>query len=151
MSIGKSSIARAASNANTQSHNKSEKSNCSTVAKFNIDKIGVLSIAETPSDNDCLKLKESIKKRGIICPVLVAITPKEDVWLIDGYRRFYTAKELGITDIDAVVITVKSKTEANSLYKEMCLSTSHKNGDSIHQEKFNVLAVKDHDLPAYLL
>ncbi len=151
MSIGKSSIARAVASGNTATKTQSEKKDNLAITKFDTDKIGCLSVATVPAENDFAGLKESIKKRGVLCPVLVAATPKGEVWLLDGYRRLYAAKSAGISQIDAVVINAENKTEANRIYKEINQPKPVPKTDDIHQEKFRVLAVKDHDLPAYLL
>ncbi|MDO4608157.1 MAG: ParB/Srx family N-terminal domain-containing protein [Clostridia bacterium] len=144
MSIGKSSIARAVNvTKDTPQEVKKENKNI-IVQKFGVQEISLL------KDATDLSLLESVKKHGVLCPVLVAITDKGDKWLIDGYSRIAAAKELGSTDIDAVVINVGNKNDVNRLYKEL-LSLKPKTADNIHEEKFKVLAVKDHDLPAYLL
>ena len=146
MSIGKSSIARAASATATQTKTTTSQN---VMASFSIDKIGLLSIASTPDDVD--GLKSSIAKRGVISPVVVAVTTKGDVWLVDGYRRLFAAKELNISTLNGTVISVETKREANNLYSELCKTKPTIKSDNIHEEKFHVLCVKDHDLPAYLL
>lgn len=147
MSIGKSSIARAVSSTNTvKTHNTT---NTNIITGFSVDNIGALSVADTPQDIEAIK--KSIAKHGVLCPVLVAVTAKGDTWLIDGYSRFAAAKELGITQINAVVINVETKREANNLYIEFNKIKSTQKSNDIHEEKFHILHVKDHDLPAYLL
>ncbi len=150
MSIGKSSIARAVSSTNTVKVQNTTNTNVAT--SFLINNIGALSIAKTP--DDIASIKKSIEKRGILCPVLVAVTAKGEAWLIDGYRRVSAARELGITQINAVVINVDNKRDANNLYNEIYKTKSTIKDtatDDIHEEKFRILCVKDHDLPAYLL
>ncbi len=144
MSIGKNSIARAVNVTNTTPAQAKKESNNLIVQKFNIDEIGLL------RDTASSTLADSVKKHGVLCPVLVAITDKGDKWLLDGYNRLAAAKELKIEAVDAVVINVANKNDVNRLYKEL-ISLKPKATDSIHEEKFKVLAVKDHDLPAYLL
>ena len=148
MSIGKSSIARAVS-ANTAVKEKTAEHTAVGVSSFSVESIGILNAAKTPDDIE--SLKQSIEKRGILCPVLVCVTAKGDAWLIDGYRRLYAAKELGITQINAAVITAENKTEVNRIYEELSKTKKAAVSYDIHEEKFRVLAVKDHDLPAYLL
>ncbi len=146
MSIGKSSIARAV---NATANQKTTVTSDNVVTKFSLDKIGLLSISKEPDNID--DIKTSISKRGILCPVLVAITPKGDIWLLDGYRRFFAAKELGLEQINASVISVENKSEANRIYTELHKLKPVIKTDDIHEEKFRVLCVKDHDLPTYLL
>ncbi len=148
MSIGKSSIARAV-NAVPTTKTQNTTTDICRMANFLIDNIGILSIAKTPDDIDTLK--RSIEKRGVLCPVLVAATAKGDTWLIDGYRRLSAARELGISQINAVVINVDTKTQANNLYNELLKTKLVEKTEDIHEEKFRLLAVKDHDLPTYLL
>lgn len=147
MSIGKSSIARAVSSTNTVKAQNT--ANTNIITGFSIDNIGVLSVANAPQVIETIK--KSIAKRGVLCPVLVAVTTKGEAWLIDGYSRIAAAKELGIAQINAVVINVENKRDANNLYAEFNKLKSTQKSDDIHEEKFRVLHVKDHDLPAYLL
>ena len=154
MSIGKSSIARAV---NATANKKSTVTNDSITTKFTLDTIGLLSVAKKPDNIDTIKA--SISKRGILCPVIVAVTPKDEIWLVDGYRRYYAAKELSVSQISAIVINVQNKSEANRLYTELSKTKSvikeivvkENAAPDIHEEKFRVLHVKDHDLPTYLL
>ena len=159
MSIGKNSIARAV-NATATKNNTVASDN--VITKFSLDKISVLSVVDTLDDiND---VKASISKRGVLCPVLVAVTPKGEVWLIDGYRRYRAAKELGISQLNALVINAQNKSEANRLYTELSktksviketvikeIAVKENAATDIHEEKFRVLHVKDHDLPVHLL
>ncbi len=159
MSIGKSSIARAV---NATANQKTTNTNDNIITKFALDKIDLLSVAKTPDDT--LSIKASVSKRGVLCPVIVAATPKGEVWLVDGYRRYYAAKELSISQISAVVINVENKSEANRIYTEFSKTKSviketvvketvvkESVTTNIHEEKFHVLHVKDHDLPVHLL
>ncbi len=147
MSIGKSSIARAV-NATASTHIQST-ANDNLITKLSLDNIGLLSVAKASDDIDAIK--SSIAKRGMLCPILVAATAKGDIWLLDGYRRISAARELGISQINAVVINVDTKTQANNIYNELYKTKLTEKTDNMHEEKFRVLCVKDHDLPAYLL
>ncbi len=149
MSVGKSSIARAVNATATKTQNTN---NENVITKFDLENIGLLSVADASRDIDAIK--SSITKRGVLCPVLVAVTSKDDIWLIDGYRRYYAAKELNIAQISASVINVENKSEANRIYSELKKLNpiaKEANTTDIHEEKFRVLHVKDHDLPTYLL
>ena len=149
MSIGKSSIARAVNATATTTKPQNTNNQNTSINKFSIESIGLLSIAKT--SDELSNLKTSVEKRGILCPVLVAVTAKGDVWLVDGYSRVEVAKQLNIEQIDAIVIKVDNKTQANNLYNEINKIKTIKSSNNIHEEKFRVLCVKDHDLPAYLL
>ena len=147
MSIGKSSIARAVASTSTTAKAQSEIKDNPVITKFDTDKIGALK----NTDDDLTALKNSVQKRGILCPVIIAVTAKNDAWLLDGHRRLAVAKALGFSQINAIVIKAENKNEVNRLYKELNQTKSASCADDIHEEKFRVLAVKDHDLPAYLL
>ena len=146
MSIGKSSIARAVNATATKTQNIT---NDNVITGLNIDNIGLLSVADESADIE--SVKSSIVKVGILCPVLVAVTAKGDFWLIDGYRRYHAAKELDITQLNATIIKVENKTAATRIYNELAKTRLTVKADNIHEEKFRVLCVKDHDLPTYLL
>ena len=147
MSIGKSSIARAVNATATKTQN-ADTHNIS-VSKFSLQTIGLLTIAKTNGDTS--ELKSSIQKRGLLCPVLVAITDKNEIWLIDGYSRVSVAKELQFNQIDATVVKVTNKRDANNLYNEIHKSKPITINNDIHEEKFRIVAIKDRDLPVHLL
>lgn len=146
MSIGKNSIARAVNATATKVQSAAPQN---AVSKFASEQIGLLSVAKLPDNVG--DIKQSISKRGILCPLLVAVTAKGDVWLLDGYRRYFAAKELGMSQLSAVVISVENKTEANRIYAELSKLEKTFKADNVREEKFRVIACVDHDLPAYLL
>ncbi len=153
MSIGKNSIARAAvaNSATPKTTAQNFEKDSIQIKSFKTDEIKILKTADSYAETDLEPLKKSIEKRGVLLPLLVAVTPENNVWLIDGYRRYYAAKSLDIKQIDAVVAAVENKNEVNRLYKEIKSAKQNKKPDDIREEKFKVLAVVDHDLPAYLL
>lgn len=153
MSIGKNSIARAAvaNSATPKTTAQNFEKDSIQIKSFKTDEIKILKTADSYDETDLEPLKKSIEKRGVLLPLLVAVTPKNNVWLIDGYRRYYAAKSLDIKQIDAVVAAVENKNEVNRLYKEIKSAKQNKKPDDIREEEFKVLAVVDHDLPAYLL
>lgn len=145
MSIGKNSIARAV-NATAKTQNTNTEI---ITTKLSLDKIGLLTVAKI--QDDISDIKQSISKRGVLCPLLVAATPKGDIWLLDGYRRFFAAKELDLSQLNATIINVENKSEANRICTELYKLKLQQTSTNIHEEKFRVLHVKDHDLPPYLL
>lgn len=151
MSIGKSSIARAAAanSATVTQKPQDTKNELYCVKSFQTDSIKTLKAQETYNEDDIQKIRHSIEKRGVLLPVLVAAT-KKDVWLIDGYRRFFAAKQLGIPQMDAVVISAENKAEANKLYKELNFAELLKK-DNLREEKFKVIAASNREMPTYLL
>lgn len=151
MSIGKNSIARAAASNSAVCVQTVKKNSDLAMAKFATGQIGKLAVAQQYTPDSLTDIKKSIENHGILCPLLVAVTPKNEIWLVDGYRRLCSAEQLGITELNAVVIQVKSKTDANRLYKEINSLKPTLVNDGLSEQKFNILAVKDHDLPEYLL
>lgn len=151
MSIGKSSIARAVNATNVAAKAQNKPNENVSVSKLPISSIGLLSVAKTA--DDISGIKSSVEKRGMLCPVLVAATNKGDLWLVDGYIRLAAAKELSFEQINAVVINVDTKTQANTIYNEIhkALSAAPKADNNIHEEKFRIVAIKDRDLPVHLL
>ncbi len=143
MSIGKSSIARAVNVTKDTTAQAKQQNNNFIIQAFSINEIGLLKEATNTT------LAESIKKHGMLCPVLVAITEKGDKWLVDGYNRLAALKALKTENINAVIVNVTNKNDVNRLFKEII--SLKPQSENIHEEKFKVLAVKDHDLPAYLL
>ena len=151
MSIGKSSIARAVNATSVTAKTQNKPNENISISKLPINSIGLLSVAKTADDISSIKAR--VEKRGILCPLLVAATNKGDLWLVDGYNRLAAAKELSFEQINAVVITVDTKTQANAIYNEThkALPTAPKVADDIHEEKFRIVAIKDRDLPVHLL
>ena len=124
MSIGKNSIARAVNS--TAPAKKEPVKKETKPAPKKIDP--ALLVVETALVK-CVKgfyLKEkaskelvaSIKKNGIIEPILVAATEDGKFYLLDGALRLDAAKTLGLKTILAVVTPVKDEAEARAIYKE---------------------------------
>jgi len=60
-----------------------------------------------PNTEDYQALKESIEKYGIKIPIVV----NDDYEIIDGYSRYYIAREIGLEEIPCKVISFKDKFE----------------------------------------
>ena len=149
MSIGKSSIARAAGSvtaAHTTPAAKPEKPT-NTLTPVEIKNIKYI----TPQNSDPTvpaALMASIGKAGIIAPVLVARTQKNDLYLLDGHLRVAAAKALKLETLSAVVIPVENKKEASALLKE--LKVNAPKPDAIREAKFEAVSLTK-EMPYYLL
>ncbi len=58
---------------------------------------------------DLTKLKDSIQRRGILNPIWVSAKDNHRYQIISGFRRFYGATAIEMTEIPAVLITEKNK------------------------------------------
>lgn len=145
MSIGKNSIARAVGATQTAAVKKAEEK-AKVVTTVQIDSITLLS-KQTEENLDAMI--KSVKKHGVLVPVLLAGGTDGKLWLVDGARRLAAAKAVGEGEISAVIVSVENKAAATRMAKE--ISELSYIPDEIREAKFKVLCVKDHDLPSYLL
>lgn len=151
MSIGKSSIARAAS-ATPAAPSRPAQPEMAAVAHLPVETaaVGFLPGAvPTSADNAPSTLLTSIRRRGILMPLLLARTPDGALWLLDGYRRLDAAKSLKLSTLPAVVVTVEGEKEAVRLFDE--LQSTRKATADVREGKFRAAAMMDHDMPTYLL
>lgn len=151
MSVGKSSIARAAS-VKAAAPAKTDEN---TTAFMTVQTEKIESLTNT-AIGDITKLLKSVKERGILVPVLLAATPDGKFWLIDGARRLEAAKKLNKKQLSAVVVSVQNKREAASLAKQLqSLTPKAKDiapkAEDIHEEKFKAIEKTSSDMPYYLL
>lgn len=144
MSIGKNSIARAAT-AKAAAPQKKQQVKSAVFMSVEINSVELLKDSDI---GDISKLTASIKKHGVVVPVVVAVT-EDKFWLVDGARRLAAAKELGETQLPAMAVTVQNKREALSLAKE--LQPLCAKAGSIHEEKFKAIEKVNSDMPYYLL
>lgn len=148
MSIGKNSIARAATVNTAHSHKVQEEKalNAPSFTSVSADKIEIL---DDIDDIDVTALKISISKRGVLVPLLIGVTESGKLWLIDGRRRLEVAKQLGISELPSMVVAVENKAAAARLKKEIT-ATMHK-FDNVREEKFRIIDADRGDMPYYLL
>lgn len=145
MSIGKSSIARAASVKAPAQHNTEKILTEPSFTAVSVERIELLTEIGA---QDISSLKKSIERRGILLPLLIGATASGKLWLIDGARRLAAAQELGISDVPAMVLSVENKAAAARLQKEI---GGTKNAENIHEEKFRLLEENRREMPYYLL
>ena len=61
-------------------------------------------------DWDMVALTESIRKNGIISPVVVRpIEGTENYEIISGHRRIFAAKKAGLTEVPALIVYRKPR------------------------------------------
>lgn len=151
MPIGKNSIARAATAAPAPVA-RPEASVPPSAAYMPVDTaaVGYLSgAAPTGADAAPSTLLTSIRRRGILVPVLLARTSDGALWLLDGYRRLDAAVRLSLSQLPAMVVAVESEREAVRLFDE--LQNTRRASADVREGKFRAAAMMEHDMPAYLL
>lgn len=146
MSIGKNSIARAATVKAAQTTKTEKGLDIPSFTSVSADRIEVL---ENSDIGDINSLKISVSRHGILVPLLIGATSSGKLWLIDGKRRLEAAKQLGITQIPAMVVAVENKSAAVRLKKEVVAATDKY--DNIREEKFRIIDADRGDMPYYLL
>lgn len=152
MSIGKNSIARAAGSAAPAPAARPAQPEVPSVAHLPVEPaaVGFLKgAAPTSADGAPSTLLTSIRRRGVLTPVLLARTPDGALWLLEGYRRLDAAKTLKLAALPAVVVPVESEWEALRLFDE--LQGTRRATADVREGKFRAAAMMDHDMPTYLL
>ncbi|MBR7133836.1 MAG: ParB N-terminal domain-containing protein [Clostridia bacterium] len=150
MSIGKSSIARAAGSV-TSAHSTptaKPKMPTSTLIPVELKSIKYLTPQAADRGTAPADLVASIRKAGVISPLLIARTQKNDLYLLDGHLRVAAAVELKTEQLSAVVIPVENKKAASAIFKELnAVSPKH---DVIREAKFEAISLTK-EMPYYLL
>jgi ParB/RepB/Spo0J family partition protein len=152
LSVGKGSISRV-NNINTPKTNISNfPSAYSNNNLLDIDKITPVPEQWFFYDNSYLELKDlknSIRKFGIIEPLIVRELENNNFQLLSGYKRLKAASEIGITQIKCEILRDISDEAAKEIFLEL-----HKDKIPVadmHKAKFSVISKIKHDLPNYLL
>ena len=106
-------------------------------------------VCKTVTDNK--KTEESVKKYGVILPIIVEETA-EGLKVIDGTKRVCALKTLGVKTVKAVVISDGKGISAELKKFEKQVKTSEKKEKSIHEEKFDMVKrLGEEEMPVYLL
>ena len=92
------------------------------------------------------ELTQSIRKHGMIEPVILRQTKDFQFQLLSGYRRYQVIKDLGFKTITARVIEGLSDKEAKEVFEDM-----HMDKDNIYETKFRIVSSISSDIPTYLL
>ncbi|MDD6175206.1 MAG: ParB/RepB/Spo0J family partition protein [Firmicutes bacterium] len=156
MSIGKSSIARAAEAAAAPA---AARSSNAAKTKTPAPKPQTLLTAVSPAllrplavtrGEASQELIRSVRKHGILVPLLAANVNGEYLVLL-GEHRLAAARELGLAEVPVCVVEAEDEKAALRLMQEVRSARSHA-PDSIQNEKFYAAAgVSDEELPVYLL
>ena len=106
-------------------------------------------VCKNVTDNK--KTEESVKKYGVILPIIVEETA-EGLKVVDGAKRVCALKTLGVKTVKAVVISDGKGISAELKKFEKQLKTSEKKEKSIHEEKFDMVKrLGEEEMPVYLL
>lgn len=162
MPVGKGSLKRVAED---KAKTEILKLNSNNVVE--IDLSGVTAKRVTGND----QMVESVKKYGVILPIIVA-EKDGGLVVIDGAKRVSALKKLGVKTVKAVVIADEKQVEKELkrfekpekvvekivekvVVKEVVRTSSPKvkrvKKDDIHEQKFNVIKQLGEDMPVYLL
>ena len=159
MSIGKSSIARAAGSVSTAKPAKSSPTSKSAkTIPANPDAVfleifpdGLIPCAAAPATEASKELVQSIRKYGILLPVLVCRTEAGELYLADGCKRIAVAKQLGLSTVPARVIPVADAKSALRIYQTLGATSSAPQKMNLHDAKFQAVVSITDDMPDYLL
>ena len=106
-------------------------------------------VCKTVTDNK--KTEESVKKYGVILPIIVEET-SEGLKVVDGAKRLAALKSLGVKTVKAVVIEDGMAISTELKRFEKAVKSSDKKEKSIHEEKFDMVKrLGEEEMPVYLL
>lgn len=150
MSIGKSSIARAAGSVTSAHSTPAVKPEMPTSTLMPVETKDIKYLTPQASDQSTAPadLITSIRRAGVIAPLLIARTPKNDLYLLDGHLRVAAAAVLNLEQLSAVVIPVENKKAASAILKE--LNAVSPKQDVIREAKFEAISLTK-EMPYYLL
>ena len=152
MSIGKNSIARAAGSKTTAPKQAVTAPVVATTEHISVATAAVTafaSAAPTAADKAPSTLLNSVRRRGILEPLLLVRVPDGTLYILEGYRRLDAAKALGLDTVPAVVVAADSENDALRLFDEV-QGTRRATAD-VREGKFRAAAMTASDLPTYLL
>lgn len=152
MSIGKSSIARAAGAASSPAPKKTTAAKPAAKTETQLLPVAVTQLRPLAVYNGEVspELIRSVRKHGILVPLLAARVGEEYLVLL-GEHRLAAAKELGLAEVPVCVVDAADEPEALRLMKEI-RSARSQSADSIQNEKFYAAAsASAEDMPVFLL
>ncbi len=116
MSIGKSSLARAAAATARPSAETAPKQDTMTSCAVSVDAIRLPKGQKLPVAS--ADLVASVTKNGVLEPLTLAQTGEEKLTLLSGARRLAAAKEAGLDTVPAVVVRL-TVVEASAARREI--------------------------------
>lgn len=154
MPVGKGSLKRAtkATQEKKETNTETTKNEISALTENNVIELDPACISfRTTRKND--KMIESVKKYGVILPVVV-VKEGEGWKAVDGARRLTALVKLGVPKVKAVVLEGDAEAVRKEIAKfakvETVVQAPAK--DDIHEEKFKVVRrLGEDDFPTYLL
>lgn len=151
MSIGKSSIARAAGAVGT---NKSaaKKETSAKALEFVYSEVvlaDLIPMASAPATEASSALVKSVRTFGIIEVLTVCRISDGKLYLLNGCKRVAAARKFGLETLPAKIITVETYKDALKLYRELGIDSDHK--QKLHDAKFTAIVSLADDMPDYLL
>ena len=155
MPVGKGSLKRATKATQEKKETKTAettKNEISALTENNVIELDPACISfRTTRKND--KMIESVKKYGVILPVVV-VKEGEGWKAVDGARRLTALVKLGVPKVKAVVLEGDAEAVRKEIAKfakvETVVQAPAK--DDIHEEKFKVVRrLGEDDFPTYLL
>lgn len=165
MAVGKGSILRATNAVNSNGYDKKDineeiKSIGNEIVKDNYEntflEVPLSQIKSVPKSwlpkkvlkSQVDELTLSIKKYGLLEPVILRKLKDNQFQLLSGYKRMESVKENGENSILARVLEEMSDSDAKGIYEEL-----HKNSNinNIHELKYQVISSIQSDMPEYLL
>ena len=106
-------------------------------------------VCKNVTDNK--KTEDSVKKYGVILPIIVEETA-EGLKVVDGAKRVCALKTLGVKTVKAVVISDGKGISAELKKFEKTVKVAEKKEKSIHEEKFDMVKrLGEEEMPVYLL
>ena len=153
MAIGKSSIARAANTARSQSpvSRPVEVPSPTAVVTAELvppEVISYLSKDERRKAAPSSSLVQSIQESGILEPLLVAALPDGTLILLCGHQRLAAARLCKLSQVPIVRHAVADRAEAAQLASAVCPFAT---GVDLQEEKFTAVSSIRSDLPPHLL
>ncbi len=152
MSIGKSSIARAAEAAAAPVVQKAAEAAAfrPSVRLTALSPSQLRPLAVVQGGEASPELIRSVRRHGVLVPLLAARVREEYLVLL-GEHRLAAARELGLTEVPVCVVDTADEQSALRLMQEIRSSRSQA-PDSVQNEKFYAAAaVSAEELPVFLL
>lgn len=167
MAVGRGSILRA-SNANAATKEKSEKKKMDGSAKKEVGeneiiqnivneasgKVPISVIKEVPkvwglpkfNEDSNKAVTDSVKKFGILVPLVTYRNEKQEVVLLKGYNRLAAAKAAGLGEVPVTFVEVADEKQAKKIYEEI------RRFDYVEKkEGYEVVSSITVNMPSYLL
>ncbi len=147
MAVGKSSLIKASKGLNTQKTIDKKTVQSNTVLDADIKS---LIFTKKAVDE---KLLLSIKKYGVICPI-IAVKSKEGLVVVDGVKRLSCLKKAKINTVKTVVVegkleSIKKELATFSVKTKTVKKETEKT--DLHEEKFKAVSNIYSELPFWML